>query len=252
MDETVIVKFRVVRKDTKAAIAGAKIVLEHGETDGLTNGAGEAEIVTYWSGNLMYSVEAAGYTKVSGTVQVPAAGSILLAVEMGAYAAPPVPPPSGEEVIDTVGQSCDILRKNLYGNWWFRFRNRYTADGSPWSGSLSDAKRSAEGNPSCFRPPPPPPKSADDVQKDVDILRGTLQGISSRVQDLVTSITEMGHTLDAVKASIPALISTALETALAPVYAAIDALKAWITETVFELLLKNLDAGTREWRKKQI
>ena len=29
-------------------------------------------------------------------------------------------------------------------------------------------------------------------------------------------------------------------------------IKAWISEMVFELLLKNLDAGTREWRKKQI
>lgn len=29
-------------------------------------------------------------------------------------------------------------------------------------------------------------------------------------------------------------------------------IKAWISETVFELLLKNLDAGTREWRKKKI
>jgi hypothetical protein len=225
-----IVKFQVVRKDTKAGIQGAKIVLEHGESDGITNSAGEAEIVTYWSGNLMYSITATGYDKLSGTVQVPSSGTVTLAVELGAYAAPPVPPASGEEVIGTVGLSCDILRKNQYGNWWFRHRNRYNANGSSWDSSLSDAEAAANSDKSCFLPPPPPPKSADDVQKDVDILRSTLQGISSSVQDIVTSITEMGKALVDLEARI----------------------KAWITETVFELLMKNLDAGTREWRKKQI
>lgn len=224
-----IVIFLVVRKDTKAAIAGAKIVLEHGETDGITNSAGEAEIVTYYSGNLMYSVTATGYDKASGTVQVPTSGSVTRGVEMGAYVAPPVPPPPGEAVIGTVGQSCDLLEKSMYGATWYRFRNRYTAGGSPWSGSLADATRSAEGNPSCFLPPPPPPTSADDVQKDVDILRGTLQGISSRVQDIITSITEMGKAFVDLEASI----------------------KAWITASVFELLMKNLNAAAIEYKKNR-
>jgi len=89
-----IVKFIIVRKDTKAAIQDAKIVLEHGETDGITNAAGEAEIITYWSGNLMFSVTATGYDKVSGTVQVPTSGSVTRGVELDASAAPPVPPPT--------------------------------------------------------------------------------------------------------------------------------------------------------------
>lgn len=216
-----IVKFQVVRKDTKAPIQGAKIVLEHGETDGITNSAGEAEIVTYWSGNLMYSITATGYDKVGGTTGGATYPGTTILRELGAYVAPPVPPPPGESIVTTVGLSCDVLEKSMYGRSWFRFRNRYTADGSPWSGSLSDAIRSAEGNPSCYQPPPPPPKSVDDVQKDVDILRGTLQGISSRVQDLVTSITEMGKAL------------VDLETKI----------KAWVIDSILDLIWSAL---TRE------
>lgn len=218
-----IVKFRILRKDTKAPIQGAKIVLEHGETDGITNSAGEVEIVVFWSGNLLYSVDASGYTKVSGTVTVPSSGTVTLVVELGAYAAPSVPPPSGEAIIGTVGQSCDILEKSMFGTTWFRHRNRYNANASSWDSSYSDAVAAANGDKSCFDPPPPPPKTANDVQKDVDILRGTLQGISSRIEDIVTSITET-------------------ETALLDLEARI---KAWISDMILEVLIAKLMEGRK-------
>lgn len=216
-----MVKFRVVRKDTKAPIQGAKIVLEQGLSDGITSAAGEAEIGTYYSGNLMYSVEAVGYNKVSGTVQVPIAGSITLAVDLGAFVQPPVPPPSGEEIEGSVGTSCDLMLKYMFGQRWHSYRNRYTGFHGSWDSESDDARYVAEKDPGCYAPPPPPPKSADDVQKDVDILRGTLQGISSRIQDLVTSITEMGKALVDMEARI----------------------KAWVIDSILDLIWSAL---TRE------
>jgi hypothetical protein len=269
-----IVKFVIVRKDTKAAIQGAKIVLEHGESDGLTNSAGEAEIIIFWSGNMMYSVEAPGYSKVSGTVQVPGSGSITFKVEMGALAAPSVPAPEGERVIQTVGQSCDILEKYMFGQAWYRHRNRYTGGGSSWDSELYDARQRAYKDASCNNPPPPPPKTVNDVQIDVDILRGTLQGIQARVQDLVTTITEMikaltsdiarlrydteqqflsfASKMNEIERKVNNITFPSFDIVLQPVYTAIDTMKKWIEDSIFDILLKNLDTGTQEWRKKQI
>jgi hypothetical protein len=224
-----IVKFRVVRKDTKAPIQGAKIVLEHGESDGITNSAGEVEIVIFWSGNMMYSVDAAGYTKLSGTVQVPASGSILSMAELGAYVEPPKPPDPGEQIIGSVGTSCDLLTKDMFGQHWYSYRNRYTGLHVGWDSIRDDAEYLARQDKGCFAPPPPPPKTTDDVQKDVDILRGTLQGISSRVQDLISSITELGKGLTDLEARI----------------------KAWISESIFELLMKNLNAAAKDYKKQR-
>ncbi len=184
----------------------------------------------------------------------------------------PVPVPGGETVIGTVGQSCDILEKYMFERAWYKHRNRYTGYGSSWDSELDDARHKAYEDKSCNDAPPPPPRGVDDVQKDVDILRGTISMIEGRVQDIVTSITEMGKALDAVKASIPGLITAALEPALKPVYAAIDALKtgtqtmidtalksvytaidnlkAWITDNVFELLMKKLDQGAKDASRK--
>lgn len=219
-----IVKFQVVRKDTKAAIQGAKIVLEHGESDGITNSAGEAEIIIFWSGNMMYSVEATGYDKVSGTVQVPSSGTVTFAVELGAYVQPPVPPPSGEEIISTIGTSCDIMQKWMFGQAWYRHRNRYTGGGSSWDSEMDDARARANKDASCFVPPPPPPKTAEDVQKDVDILRGTLQGISARVQDIVTSIEQMGQAIVDLEARI----------------------KAWIQDMILDILIAGLNVQLKK------
>jgi len=174
----------------------------------------------------MYSVEATGYTKMSGTVQIPTSGSITLQVEMGAYVPPPVPPASGEEIIGQVGPSCDLLAKYMFGQRWYSYRQRYTGFQSPWDSEWDDARRAAWDNKSCYLPPPPPPKTADDVQKDVDILRGTLQGISSRVQDLISSVTEMGKVISDIGKAIVDLEAR---------------IKAWIEEQIIELLLRALD-----------
>jgi len=216
-----IVKFRIVRKDTQAAIPGAKIVLEHGETDGITNSAGEAEIVIFWSGNMMFSVTATGYDKASGTVQVPTSGSITRGVELGAYVQPPVPPAEGETIEGRIGTSCSIVKKYMFNQNWYGVRHDRQGSVSGWEDTFQESVENAEKYNPCFETPPPPPETVEDVQKDVDILRGTLQGLGSRVQDLVTSITEMGKALVDLEARI----------------------KAWITESILDLIWSAL---TRE------
>lgn len=139
----------------------------------------------------------------------------------------PPPPPPGEAVVGSVGTSCDIMQKYMFGSAWYRYRNRYTGSGSSWDSEIGDAEDLANDTPGCFAPPPPPPKTVDDVQKDVDILRGTLQEISSAVQDLVTSITETGKAIVDVEMRV----------------------KVWISEVVFELLMKNLNASAIEFKK---
>lgn len=164
-----IVKFVVVRKDTEAAVAGAKIVLEHGETDGITNAAGEAEIITYWSGSLMFSVTATGYDKASGTVQVPTSGSVTRGVKLGAYVAPAVPPPEGEEFQARIGTSCSIVRKWMFNSYWYGVIHDRSGSLSGWEDTYEEAVANANGNDSCFETPPPPPETVEDVQVDVDL-----------------------------------------------------------------------------------
>lgn len=132
---------------------------------------------------------------------------------------PYVPGPE-EHVISTVGLSCDILEKSMFGRSFYRHINRYTGSGSAWDSELSDARQKAYKDTSCNNPPPPPPKTVNDVQKDVDILRGTISALDSRVQDLITSINRLGQGLIDLEARI----------------------KAWIQDKILDILIAGLNA----------
>ena len=236
-----IVKFRVVRKDTKAAIQGAKIVLEHGETDGITNSAGEAEIIIFWSGNMMYSVEAVGYSKVSGTVQVPGSGSITLTVELGAFAVPVTPPTSGEESVRRIQNSCTLVRSYMVGSMWYNIRHDQRGLLTAWNRDWEYVARQDQVVTWCAEIAPPPPKSADDVAKDVDILRSALQSLTGPISALTQAIDDIRTAIAAMFDSLSSRIQS-VETKVAAIKLPdIEGLKLWIEEQIIAILLRALD-----------
>lgn len=225
-----IVRFRVVRKDNLQPIQGAKVTLETGESVGITNAQGEAEIRTEWWAVLKYSVEATGYGTVYDSFVFPAGDVQKIDVEMGAFVDPGTPTPGGENVIGSIGTSCDLLHKYMFGRAWYSYRNRYTGEHWSWDSELGDAEHSARGNIGCFAPPPPPPKTVDEVSKDVDILRGTIQGVSSRIQDLATGIMQglagISKRIDEMQKGLDAIW---------------DKLEAWLVERIVRIVLAGLD-----------
>ncbi len=225
-----IVRFQVVRKDTKAPIQGAKVTLEKGESVGITDAEGVADIVTYWSGNLIYSVEAVGFSSVGGTTGGCVYPACIKGVELGVFVAPPLPPPGGEQVIGSIGTSCDLMQKSMFGRTWYSYRQRYTGAHWTWDSERGDAEYYGGRDPACSAPPPPPPKTVAEVSKDVDILRGTIQGVSSRIQDLATSLSEgfvgVGKRIDELQKGLDGIW---------------DKLDAWLVERIVGLMLRALD-----------
>jgi hypothetical protein len=231
-----LIRFTVTRRDTGAGVPNARIEVEKAEAVGVTDSQGKAELVTYWSGNWIYSVTAPGYDEVSGTLNnrdIPVlAFSVSLLYSASPPPEPPVfndkpgepyPPATGESYSGSVGTRCDIMQVGAFGRVMFLYRDRYSNFRSNIDESRSKTVSAAENNPACFYPAPPTPASwQDGIQKQVT---AGFDALSKYVTDGLKSVTESWQNgiLD-------------LETRL----------KAWIQNTILDVIWTALTTQGRK------
>lgn len=245
-----IVRFHVVRKDNQAPVQGAKCTLSKGENVGITDSQGFADVETWWSGNLIYQIQAEGYATVSGTVEVPTSGSITFKVELGAFTAPEPTPPPGEQIIGTVGSACDILSKVMFNRSWFSYRQRYTGYHWVWDSEADDAYHAASRNPDCYLPAPPPPKTVDEVSKEVDILRDTIHGVSQRIENIATSLAEGFASLTKSIEDLAGSLTKRIDELQKGLDAIWDKLEVWLVERIIDIIIKAANRDLEQRSKK--
>jgi len=234
-----LIRFTLTRKDTGAPIPNARIEVEKAEQVGFTDSQGKAEIITYWSGNWMYNITASGYEKLGGTLNNRDIPVLALSWTMlyNATSTPPAPGPS-EEIIDRVGTSCSILRSTGFGQSFFQGRHDRNGNFTSRHADLEYVRGVASRLSSCFETPPPPPKTVGEVADEVTTLQKLLNSTVGKIENLGQMVSDI---VAAGQKEVQDRIKDVLD---------LEArIKAWISNTVFELLLKNLDAGTREHGK---
>jgi hypothetical protein len=234
-----LIRFSVTRKDTGAPVPNARIEVEKAETVGFTDSQGKAEIVTYWSGNWIYSVAAPGYAGISGTLNNRDIPVLDFGVSLlyNAVSHPPTNP--GEVEVGRVGTSCSILGQG--GNGVYFYAIRHDRNGMLTNYHRMDwdeVKRQAERMPVCFEEPPPPPKTVDEVSNEVTTLQKMLN-------NTVAKIAGLGQQIDEI-------ISKA-ETEAKEWTKAVDGiwekLEGWLIERIVGILLKGLDREVEVMKK---
>jgi hypothetical protein len=226
-----LIRFTVKRKDTGAGVPGARIEIEKAETVGFTDNNGYAEIVTYWSGNWIYSVTVPGYEKITGTLNnrdIPIL-NFGVSVLYNAISQPPQPG-TKEEIIDRIGSSCSIINNYNFGKSFYQVRHDRKGNLSSLSLDLPSTKDLARRTAACFEIPPPPPKTADEVGAEVTSLQkmlndtvGKIENIGQGISDLAGSLAKQGQDLTAAINGIW------------------DKMEAWLIERIIGIILKALD-----------
>ena len=80
----------------------------------------------------------------------------------------PLPVSSGETHQTYVGTRCEVVGMGSFGQFWYRWRDKYTDQGSNWRRDYSEALDAANRNTACFLPAPPTAKDwQDGIQKQV-------------------------------------------------------------------------------------
>jgi hypothetical protein len=226
-----LIRFSVTRKDSGAPVPNARIEVEKAETVGYTDSQGKAEIVTYWSGNWLYSVGAPGYGNVNGTVDNRDIPVLDFGVTLLYNAiSPPSTPGFKEEIIDRVGTSCSIINNYSFAKSAYQVRHDRKGNLSSLHMDLVEVRGIANRSPECFETPPPPPKTTDELGAEVSTLQKLLNSTVGKIENIAQGIGD--------------IISKA-ETEAAEWRKAVDGiwdkLEGWMIERIVGILLKGLD-----------
>ena len=150
-----LIRFSVTRKDTGAGIPNARIEIEKAESVGFTDSQGKAEIVTYWSGNWLYSVTAPGYEKVTGTLNNRDFPVLNFGVTLLYNAiSPPTPPGPREELLKRIGTSCSIIVNTTFMKAAYQVRHDRKGNLSSLHMDVDEVIGIANRKPECFEIPP--------------------------------------------------------------------------------------------------
>lgn len=140
----------------------------------------------------------------------------------------PLPLAPKEETLGSIGSSCDMINNYSFARSVYYGRNRYTGETTAQSMDYETARGSAERSSICQQTPPPTAKDwQDGIQKQVT---AGFDALSKYVTDGLKSVT------DSAQKGILDLEAR---------------MKAWISESIFELLMKNLNASAIEYKKQR-
>ncbi len=64
------------------------------------------------------------------------------------------PPPSGVTCNENIGTQCQICTQTVFGESWFKWRNKFTGNEGQWKADFYMARDEANAQPSCFAPIP--------------------------------------------------------------------------------------------------
>ncbi len=234
-----LIRFSVTRKDSGAPVPGARIEVEKAETIGFTDSQGKAELITYWSGNWLYSVIAPGYEKVSGSLNNRDIPVLDFGVSLLYNAiSPPSTPGPKEEIIQRIGTSCSIINNYSFARSAYQVRHDRNGNLSSLHMDLEEVRAIANRSVACFETPPPPPKTTDELGAEVSTLQKLLNSTVGKIENLAQGIED--------------IISKAETEAKEWRKGILDLegrLKSWIKEMVFELLLENLNSAAIDYKK---
>jgi hypothetical protein len=252
-----LIRFSVTRKDTGAGVPNARIEVEKAETVGFTDSQGKAEIVTYWSGNFIYSVAAPGYEKINGTVDNRDIPVLNFGVTL-LYNAISQPPTPGfkEEIIGRVGTSCSIINNYSFAKSAYQVRHDRNGNLTSLHMDLPEIRDIANRKPECFEIPPPPPKTTDELGAEVSTLQKLLNSTVGRIENLTQGIGDLAGKIETeaadrlkglldLEARIKAWITTEAADRLKGLLDLEARLKSWISDTILEILLMKLMEGRK-------
>lgn len=233
-----LIRFTLTRKDTGAPIPGARIEIEKAETVGFTDSSGKAEIVTYWSGNWMYNVTAAGYDKISGTLNntdIPVLD--FSATMLYNVTPPPSYPGPSEEITGRIGTSCSIIRNTSFGQSFFQIRHDRSGNVTSLHSDAQEVIGIGNRTPACFEVPPPPPKTPDEIGAEVTTLQKLLNGAVGKIDNIVAGLAELGQ----------AVLSQGqdLQRSIDAIW---DKLEGWLINRILGIILKALDKEVKEMK----
>lgn len=227
-----IILFRVTRKDSGAPVPGARVEVEKAERAEVTNEKGEAEIVTYWSGNFSYSVAAPGFEVVRGTVNNRDTPYMLFLVSL-LYSAGATAPPSGGINLGDIGTSCKFNQFGMGGQIFFEVR--HPSQGRIHQGASADDVRNAGLRDSrCWEEPQTSTESlasSQDLKKERQERQGAIQQIQDMIGDIVSAAQEEAQSW---------------RKAIDGIW---DQLEGWLIERIVGILLKGLDREVEEMKK---
>jgi hypothetical protein len=155
-----------------------------------------------------------------------------------------LPLPVGVNNLGAITEVCDIEGQGTNGNFFYRWRNRYTDQSGSWHRDMRTEMEIGQRSTECQGHAPPTAKDwQDGIQKQVTAGFDTL---SKYVTDGLKSVTESWQNgiLD-LEGRLKAWVQGRITEALAPVTASIDAMKAWIVNGILEILLTKLMEGRK-------
>lgn len=231
-----LIRFLLTRKDNGQPIQGARIEVEKAETVGFTDSQGKAEIVTFWSGNWAYTITAAGYEKITGTLNNRDIPVLDFSVTMlyNVISQPSQPGPS-EQITGRIGTSCSIIRNTSFGQSFFQIRHDRTGNVTSLHSDLPEVIGIGERTASCFEVPPPPPKTTEEIGAEVTTLQKLLNGTVGKIDNLVKGLADLGAKVagqgDELKAGLDGIW---------------DKLEGWLIERILDIIWAALTRSKKE------
>ncbi len=236
---------------TGAALLGAKWThtgTRYSPLFGYTDGAGQFSFVTVTTEMYELYVEKEEYTLFSA-IQTPRYEDSSIDISLTKLAGPPgTPTPGGETVIGSIGTSCDLLQKDMFGRTWYSYRNKYTRSHWAWDSEYADAQYTASKDTGCFAPPPPPPMTVDDVSKRTDQLGKTVEDTAKRVSETERGLEQEKQDRSSGQNTLSGMID-ALGKKMSALDGIWDRLEAWLVERLVALMLRALDREVPEAKK---
>lgn len=153
---------------------------------------GSAQLAFYPPADTDYTlvVSATGYQTKTFTGRTPTTGEVSRDIYVYPTAAP-TPAPSGETVYGTVGTSCELVTKQIFGRNWSAYRNKYTNYHSSWYEYADDTQHFAEGNPDCFVVPEAEPSPT----APGNVIEAIGQQVSASTSTITNTLTTVKNTI---------------------------------------------------------
>lgn len=253
-----LIRFTVIRKDSGAPIPGARIEIEKAETIGFTDNQGKAELVTYWSGNWLYSVTAPGYAVISGTLNNRDIPVLDFGVSLLYNAiSPPLTPGFKEEILERIGTSCSIINNYSFSKSAYQVRHDRLGNLSSLHMDLSEVRSIAARSIACFEIPLPPPKTPDELSAEVTTLQKLINSTVGKIENLAQGIEDIAAKaanealawrkgLFDLEAKVTGILSKEISDRTKAIEGIWTNLEAWLIDRIVMILIKGLDRETEE------
>jgi hypothetical protein len=242
---------------SNSGIQGAKVTINAPSPISLfTDINGYADFQGDYPGFNTFSVAALGHDPYNSVFGAAGRNTTMVSVYLTPASSPPAPQP-GESPLERVGTSCTTVMKDYFGQHFYYVRHDRTGLINVGFDTAPKAKAAASGNPACFEIPPAPEKSNTEISGEVGALGSVVNGLIGSFNDIKNSLTGLTDKIQAeaqarikglqdLESKVQGLIDNGIKAATAPLYAAIDALKKYIQDSILEIIWTALTLDRKE------